>query len=225
MKVVDLAAGTGKLTRQLVPTGAKVIAVEPLAEMRAKLEEALPAVEALEGTAESMPLGDGSADAVTVAQAFHWFDVAPALAEIHRVLVPGGSLALIWNSRSAEDPLHQAIDELLAPYRQETPSERERRWRGEFDSSELFGPLEERTFTHGQKVDRRGLSDRFASVSFIAALPDDERADLLEKLVALAGDQEVVDLPYNTDVFVAKRAHPDVVLRPRADHSNPSNEG
>jgi SAM-dependent methyltransferase len=203
--VVDLAAGTGKLTRQLVPTGATLIAVEPLAEMRAKLEEALPGVETFAGTAESMPLSEGSADAVTVAQAFHWFDVEPALAEIHRVLRPGGSLALIWNSRSVDDPLHAAIDELLAPYRQETPTERERRWRGAFDSSELFGPLEERTFSHVQRVDRQGLSDRFGSVSFIAALPDDERAALLEKLVGLAGENDVVDLPYNTDAFVATR--------------------
>jgi SAM-dependent methyltransferase len=204
--VIDLAAGTGKLTRQLVPTGATVIAVEPLDEMRAKLEQALPDVEAVEGTAESMPLPDASADAVTVAQAFHWFDVDGALAEIHRVLRPGGSLALIWNSRSVEDPLHGAIDELLAPYRQETPSERERRWRGDFDRSELFGPLEEHTFTHAQKLDRQGLADRFASVSFIAALPDDERAVLLDKLVGLAGGEDVVDLPYRTDVFVATRA-------------------
>ena len=83
--VVDLAAGTGKLTRELVRTGAEVIAVEPLAEMRAELP---PEATALEGTAEAIPLGDGSADAVTVAQAFHWFDAEPALAEIHRVLRP-----------------------------------------------------------------------------------------------------------------------------------------
>jgi SAM-dependent methyltransferase len=203
--VVDLAAGTGKLTQQLVPTAATVIAVEPLDEMRAKLEQALPDVGALSGTAESMPLPGASADAVTVGQAFHWFDVDAALAEIHRVLRPGGTLALIWNSRSVDDPLHEAIDELLAPYRQETPSERERRWRGEFERSPLFGPLEERTFPHVQRVDRQGLADRFASVSFIAALPEDERSELLEKLVALAGDREVVDLPYNTDVFVATR--------------------
>jgi SAM-dependent methyltransferase len=201
--VIDLAAGTGKLTQQLVLTGATVIAVEPLDEMRAKLEQALPDVEALKGTAESMPLPEASADAVTVAQAFHWFDVAAALAEIHRVLRPEGALALIWNSRSVEDPLHEGIDELLAPYRQQTPSERERRWRGEFERSPLFGPMEERTFSHMQRVDRQGLADRFASVSFIAALPEDERAELIDKLVGLAGDREVVDLPYNTDVFVA----------------------
>src|SRR5947208_10781774 len=79
--VVDVAAGTGKLTRLLVPSGARVVAVEPLAEMRAQLEEAVPSVEALEGTAEALPLADDFADAVTVAAAFHWFRAAEALPE------------------------------------------------------------------------------------------------------------------------------------------------
>ena len=112
--VVDLAAGTGKLTRPLLATGAQVVAVEPVAEMRA----ALPAgARAVDGTAEAMPLSAGSADAVAVAQAFHWFDGDAALAEIHRVLRPGCSLALVWNRRRMDDPLNQAIEDLLAPYR------------------------------------------------------------------------------------------------------------
>ncbi len=203
--VVDLAAGTGKLTRQLVPTGATVIAVEPIAEMRAKLEQALPEVETLDGTAEDLPLPDGSADAVTVAQAFHWFDVDPALREIHRVLRPGGELALIWNSRFAEDPLHAAIDELLIPVSAGRPAEREQKWRGPVERSVLFGPLEDRQFEHSQLLDREGLADRFASVSFVAALPDDERAALLEKVVGLMGDRDAVDFPYHTHVFVTTR--------------------
>src|SRR5690606_25154234 len=91
-RVLDLAAGTGKLTRLLVPTGAEVVAVEPVAEMRAVLSAVLPGVEALDGTAEAIPLPDASVDAVTVAQAFHWFDPPVALAEIARVLRPGGTL-------------------------------------------------------------------------------------------------------------------------------------
>ena len=88
--VLDLAAGTGKLTRDLVPSGARVIAVEPLDEMRAHLERVVPAAESLAGTAEQIPLADGSVDAVVCAQAFHWFDPERALPEIHRVLRPGG---------------------------------------------------------------------------------------------------------------------------------------
>jgi ubiquinone/menaquinone biosynthesis C-methylase UbiE len=94
--VVDLAAGSGKLTRQLVALRCEVIAVEPVDEMRAAIGAG---IRTLEGTAEAIPLPDASADAVTVAQAFHWFDGPKALAEIARVLRPGGALALVWNRR------------------------------------------------------------------------------------------------------------------------------
>lgn len=86
---VDLAAGTGKLTRALVRTGAELVAVEPVAGMRRKLTASLPSVRALEGTAEAIPLTEGSVDAVLVGQAFHWFDTPVAAREIHRVLRPG----------------------------------------------------------------------------------------------------------------------------------------
>ena len=102
--VVDLGAGTGKLTRLLVPTGARVVAVEPLAGMRAELATAVRGVEVLDGTAEAMPLGDGRADAVVAAQAFHWFADHQSLSEIHRVLRPGGGLGLVWNVRDQSVP-------------------------------------------------------------------------------------------------------------------------
>ncbi len=129
LTVVDLAAGTGKLTRQLLPTGATVIAVEPLAEMRAELERAVPSVQALEGVAEAIPLANASADAATVAQGFHWFEVERAARELHRVLRPGGALALIWNARDDADPLHRAIDEILDPLRRSAPAAKERHWK------------------------------------------------------------------------------------------------
>ena len=103
--VVDLAAGTGKLTRLLVPSGATVIAIEPVDAMRRTLAAMLPRVPVVAGTAESMPLRDGSAGAVVAAQAFHWFDGEAALAEIHRVLAPGGRLGLVWNVRRV--PAHE----------------------------------------------------------------------------------------------------------------------
>ena len=102
--VLDLAAGTGKLTALLVGTRATVIAVEPVAEMRAALERALPSVTAYPGTAEAIPLDDSSVDAVTVGQAFHWFRGDEALAEIHRVLRPGGGLGIVFNSRDTTVP-------------------------------------------------------------------------------------------------------------------------
>jgi ubiquinone/menaquinone biosynthesis C-methylase UbiE len=122
--VLDLGAGTGKLTRQLVFTGANLIAVEPLEEMRAELARTVPDAEAKAGTAEQIPLADASVDAVVSAQAFHWFDTERALAEIHRVLRSGGSLGLIWNTRDLADPVQATVDEMLAPYRERA----ERRW-------------------------------------------------------------------------------------------------
>jgi SAM-dependent methyltransferase len=98
-RVADLGAGTGKLTRQLVALGADVVAIEPAAGMRHRLEAEVPGVTVLDGTAEDIPLPDASVDVVTAGQAFHWFDTHQALDEIARVLRPAGWLALLWNER------------------------------------------------------------------------------------------------------------------------------
>jgi SAM-dependent methyltransferase len=205
--VVDLAAGTGKLTRELVRTGAEVIAVEPLAEMRAELP---PEATALEGTAEAIPLADGSADAVTVAQAFHWFDAEPALAEIHRVLRPEGALALVWNERHEDDPVNQAIDALVDPLRRESnaPQYRDGSWRAAFERSRLFGPGEETRHRNEQVLDAAGLADRVGSVSFVAALDPAPREALLDRVRALAADGPVV-VPYTTLVQIYPRLEVD----------------
>jgi SAM-dependent methyltransferase len=200
--VVDVAAGTGKLTRPLLATGARVVAVEPVAEMRA----ALPAdVRAVDGTAEQMPLETGSADAVTVAQAFHWFDGEAALAEIHRVLRPGSSLALVWNRRRMDDPVNREIEELLAPYRGQMSAMRTGSWRAAFERSRLFGPLlEGRVFANEQTLDADGLADRIASVNFIAKLDERERVKVVDAARALAGDGSVT-IGQDTDVQLSKR--------------------
>jgi ubiquinone/menaquinone biosynthesis C-methylase UbiE len=114
--VLDLGAGTGKLARLLVPSGARVVAVEPLAELRALVPGG---VEVLDGRAEAIPLADASVDAAVVAQAFHWFDEEQAIAEISRVLRPGGRLALVTNRREPPGP----FDELLARHRAHPPLE------------------------------------------------------------------------------------------------------
>jgi SAM-dependent methyltransferase len=111
--VLDVAAGTGKLTAALLGRGQLVVAVEPLAGMLAELHRLLPGAGAIAGTAEHLPVADGTVDAVTVAQAFHWFDQRPALDEMARVLRPGGTLALLWNHDDERDPLVRDVEAAL----------------------------------------------------------------------------------------------------------------
>jgi SAM-dependent methyltransferase len=204
--VVDVGAGTGKLTRLLLATGARVIAVEPLPEMRAKLIVTAPGAEAVDGTAESLPFEDGAADAITAAQAFHWFDHDRALPELHRALRPGGALALIWNTRDLGDPLQNAVEEILAPFRQEVIAQNERGWRSPLDASPLFGPIEERRFPYAQRLTADGLCERVASISFVAAMPDDEREALLDRVRDLVGDRPApFEFPYVTEIYVVER--------------------
>jgi SAM-dependent methyltransferase len=199
--VLDLAAGTGALTRPLLAAGLHVIAVEPVAEMRAALP---PAARALEGRAEAIPLGPGEVDAVVVAQAFHWFDGDAALAEIHRVLRPDGLLALLWNRRVEEDPVNRAIDELVDPHRAGTPTHRGDAWRAAFSRTSLFGPFEEHEFPNSQRLDSAGMEARVGSISFIASLEPAERGRVLERARALAGEG-MVTVPYRTEVQLCRR--------------------
>jgi SAM-dependent methyltransferase len=199
--VLDLAAGTGKLTRPLLAAGLRVVAVEPVAEMRS----ALPAsARALEGTAETIPLAAGEVDGVAVGQAFHWFDGDAALAEIHRVLRPEGLLALLWNTRVEDDPVNWAIDELLAPYRRGTPTQRSEDWRPAFDRTTLFAPLEDREFPGEQRLDADGMEARVGSISFIAALDAPERARVAERARAIAGEGTAT-VAYRTEVLIWRR--------------------
>jgi SAM-dependent methyltransferase len=198
--VLDLAAGTGKLTRPLLDAGLRVAAVEPVAEMRV----ALPAAaEPLEGTAEAIPLADASVDAVTVGQAFHWFDGDAALAEIARVLRPAGLLALLWNRRGDDDPVNEAIEDLVGPYRATTPSHRTSRWREAFSRTRSFSPLAEVVFENALEQDADGLEARVASISFIASLDAAERLPLLERVRAIAGSG-VVTIQYRTEVHTCR---------------------
>jgi SAM-dependent methyltransferase len=123
-RVLDLGAGTGKLTRGLVGVGFEVVAVEPGAPMLAQLREVVPEAEAHEGSAESIPLPGESVDAAFAGQAFHWFDRDQALPELHRVVCGGGGLALLWNWWDERDPLQQELGALIGyrghqPYRNE----------------------------------------------------------------------------------------------------------
>ena len=202
--VVDLGAGTGKFSRMMRSTGARVIAIEPVAAMRVELANAVPGVGVLDGTAEAIPCSDAFADVVTAAQAFHWFNGASALSEIRRVLRLGGGLGLIWNRRDKRYPLQAAIDEIIRPCRGRAPGHERDQWREPMMASALFDPAGERQFSHEQTVDVEGLVDRVLSISFIATLRDDERATVADRVRALA-DQTPITLPYRTDVFLFRR--------------------
>jgi ubiquinone/menaquinone biosynthesis C-methylase UbiE len=206
VRVLDLAAGTGKLTRQLVPTGAELIAVEPVAGMRRKLVEALPAVEALAGTAEALPLSDASVDFVFCGQAFHWFDGDRALAEIHRVLRPGGGLALVWNVRDETVEWERRLTELIKRYESNAPRKRWGRWREAFERTELFTPLERRDFVHTQEGDVETMLARVGSISFVSALPDDERKQFLAEVRSLVEPYgSPLVMHYRTEVYWSRR--------------------
>ena len=210
-EVLDLGAGTGKFTPRLVATGARVTAVEPVAEMRAALAASLPQVATLGGSAEAIPLGDAAVDAVVCAQAFHWFATRAALAEIRRVLKPGGALGLIWNVRDERVDWVRALNRVFEPYEGDTPRFHSGAWRAPFPAPG-FTPLVEARFPsgHAGPVEQVVL-DRTLSVSFIAALPQAERervAEAVRRLIrdtpALSGGGEVV-FPYVTQAYSCQK--------------------
>jgi SAM-dependent methyltransferase len=201
--VLDLGAGTGKLTRALVQTGAHVIAVEPGEAMLAELRRAVPAADAVRGGAEAIPLEDASVDGITVAQAFHWFRHDEALPELRRVLRPNGGVALIWNARDQDVPVTWSLNELIADF---VPPERAApgTWSDELRASDLFGPLEERRFRFAQTLDADAFVDRILSISFVAVAPAERQKELERKLRELAAaNGGRIDLPYVTDVYVS----------------------
>lgn len=206
--VLDLGAGTGKLTRQLVPTRARIVAVEPLDAMREKLTKAVPEVEALAGTAEAIPLPDESVDAVVSAQAFHWFQPERAIPEIHRVLRPGGALAILWNQRDLTDETQAKIDVILRRHqdeglRSQFDDDAERR----LSESPLFTDVECRTWPLEQSVSLDELLDVVASRSYVAALAEASRAAVLTEVRESVADVgEPIVLRYVADVFVTDRA-------------------
>ena len=209
--VLDVGAGTGKLTRALVPTGATLIAVEPLAEMRERLAENVPRAVPFAGTAEDMALRDGAAHAITVAQAFHWFDGDRALAEFHRVLAPGGRLGLIWNVRDRRVPWVASFDALVDAVDPDRPDHQNGKWRAALERSTQFGPLTQRDVESAQTLSPAEIVERAATVSSIAALDHPERERILDRFRELAATHpdirghERVRLPYITKIYWTER--------------------
>ncbi|HEV8296989.1 MAG TPA: methyltransferase domain-containing protein [Acidimicrobiales bacterium] len=207
--VLDLAAGTGKFTELLVARDLRVVAVEPVDEMRARLIERLPSTDVRAGSAERIPFGDASVDAVTVAQAFHWFDTTRAVAEIARVLRPGGGVALVWNRRLLDAPVQKVIEAIVAPHRGDTPSHRTSSWRETFAATGSFDDFTSCEIPHSQMSDRDGLVDRVLSTSFIAALAPADRATVAREVcdaIDRLGLGEQIVVPYHTEVHTARKS-------------------
>ena len=206
--VLDLGAGTGKLTRVLAARYAEVTAVEPLANMRAMLERVVPGVTALAGSAERIPLDDASVDGVFAAQAFHWFVKDVALPEIARVLRPGGVFAVIWNGPDEEQPsplpdafraeldaLHDAVPH---PWREEPE------WEELLRATGAFAEVHERTsVVHDHVLDRAEMLDNARSVSWIASR--DDRDEVVARLGELLPDGTYV-IPNRANILWARKA-------------------
>ncbi len=199
LEVLDLGAGTGKLTQALLDAGHRVTAVEPLDEMRAILGSQLPAARAFAGSAERLPLADASMDAVAVGSAFHWFDESAALAEIARVLRPAGLLGLLGNAFDVASPWVARVREILGPPAIEQPGH----WPSVVDLRERFADAEDREFPHEQRIARPGLRDLASSRSRLALMDDDQRASVLASLDRL-WEQEP-ELLGRTDVLLPWR--------------------
>ena len=204
--LVDLGAGTGISSRQLASRGARVIAIEPNPEMCAlisPMQTLLPVI----ATAESIPLRSGSVRIATAFQAFHWFDAEPALAEIHRVLLPGGWLALVWNERDDRDPFTAAYREIVRAASANHPAESRMEQVEALKRSTLFVAPVLKVFPHEQRLDREGLEGRMRSTSY---LPSEGAAwdSLASEMEALRNEwadaNGFVRLAYETRVWIAK---------------------
>lgn len=206
-RVADVAAGTGKLTRDLLRSGAEVVAVEPSAGMRRVFASQVPSVTILDGTAEHLPLEDASVDAVTVAQAFHWFDASQALAEMDRVLRPGGRVALVWNVRDPADLLETECTEIVDRHRDTAPGRRTLDLDGALATS-AFRPVDRQVLDWSVDVDEATFLDRFLSISFIASLDQRTRRGVQHELRVVFGDHAVdgyVSMAYACQTHVLER--------------------
>jgi SAM-dependent methyltransferase len=210
-RVLDLAAGTGKLTRELLGHGAAVLAVEPVEGMRRALARAVPGAEVVAGVAQAIPLGTATVDALTVAQALHWFAGEEAVAEMHRVLRPGSHLAVVWNRRDLSDPLQATLDRLMAPRRGDAPSGTSGEWQVALEragrrGTPRFRPVARLRAPWRQPLDVEGVAGRVASVSFIAGMDGAEREQLLEEVRAEARRYPApLELPYTAELFCYQR--------------------
>ncbi len=210
--VLDLGAGTGKLTGGLVSTRASLLALEPLRAMRGELVRALGDINVVGGTAEHLPFCDRTVDVVLCAQAWHWFDGKRALRECTRVLRNRGGLGLVWNEYDLTVPW---VARFADVYRRRIPKDRpslgEKAWRTAFTGDPNWSPLQEATFPNPCQTTRAGLIARALSSSWIAALSSEGRTQVVREVEeVLDSDPETlgrdeITLPYITELFWCRR--------------------
>jgi ubiquinone/menaquinone biosynthesis C-methylase UbiE len=212
--VLELGAGTGKLTRVAADLGHDVHATDPDQAMLRILEREVPAVRTAQAGAEEIPLGDASVDAVIAGQAFHWFDLDRALPEIARVLRPGGRICLVWNYRNEKIPWVRRLGTIIGTQEQETDPAQA------LIFSELFGFVEDHQFTHWQRIDRESIQDLVLSRSNVAVLDEAGRAAKLAEVLAFYDEygrgMDGMQLPYVTHCYRA-----DLLDRPEPDRHEP----
>jgi ubiquinone/menaquinone biosynthesis C-methylase UbiE len=206
--VLDLAAGTGKLTRALLAAGLDIVAVEPQAAMRERLAAIVGEERVRDGLAEEIPLADASVDAVTVADGFHWFDQARALVEIRRVLRPGGGLAVLatlpdWSGASWAHELGT----MVASSRPEHPYFDGPPWQDAVRADGAWTEPREVRVTTTQPTEPSRIVDHLASMSWVAALPEDEHREWLDKVTRLVeGGETPAELPIHVVIGLATLA-------------------
>jgi SAM-dependent methyltransferase len=199
-RVLDIGAGTGKLTRGLVALGFEVVAVEPGAPMLSQLEKAVPEAQALEGAAESIPLPDTGVDAAFAGQAYHWFERERALPELHRVIRPGGGLALLWNWWDERDPLQRELG-LVVGYAEHRPYREE-----ELPGGPWFRELGRTVVPRSDEASPEDVASHLATTSMFVTMEAEERERRLAEVLAIASRYgERFPLPRLTYVFAFGR--------------------
>jgi SAM-dependent methyltransferase len=208
--VVELGAGTGKLTRAMDALGVRVVAVEPDPRMLTVMRER--GLEGVEGSAEAIPFGDGEADAVVAGSALHWFDLDAALPEIHRVLRPAGRFGFGWNGRDGRHPTIARVNDVIYSAAPDRTHWRDRDWADEVTRGGWFRDAEHHLFEHVHELPREALDDHLYSYATIAALPEDERQRVFAEVAEVLDSDPVVSdrnrlrLPFVVAAYGAKRS-------------------
>lgn len=207
--VVELGAGTGKLTRALSSVGVRVVAVEPDPRMLAVLRA--DGLDGVEGSAEEIPFGDGEADAVVAGSCVHWFDLERALPEIHRVLRPGGRFGFGWNGRDGRNPTIARMNEAIYSHAPDRTRWRDRDWAREVTAAGLFEDVEDAVFEHTHELPREALAAHLWSYATIASLPEPERVQVFAEVAEIldsdadASSDGRLRLPFAVPAYRARR--------------------